>query len=166
MSLSKKTILIFLLLLGVSLATNIIQYMDNRNQVPTIVERTDTIYSCDTITRVEPQRYEVVKREVRYEELPVYRDVVVHDTDSVLIEVGYESKVFSEDSLYRLQVTGHNATLDWIQVFPKTMTVTKEVTVTRKTRNHFNVTMGVGGGYGILTKKPDLFVGGVIGYSF
>lgn len=62
-----------------------------------------------------------------------------------------------KDSDYVAWVSGYRAKLDSIQVYRKTITVTKAQTVTK--RNPFSLGIIGGVGYGVITRKPDIFVG-------
>ena len=50
----------------------------------------------------------------------------VHVADSVYVEVPIESKTY-EDSTYRAQVSGWHPSLDWIEVYQKTTTITNYI---------------------------------------
>ena len=62
-----------------------------------------------------------------------------------------------EDSTYTAWVSGYEPRLDSIEVYQKTVTITKRETVSK--RNRFNVGLTGGVGYGIFTRKPDVWVG-------
>ena len=62
-----------------------------------------------------------------------------------------------EDSLYTAWVSGYEPRLDSIEVYRERLFVTKTQTVTKHSR--FNVGLTGGFGYGIFTRKPDVFVG-------
>ena len=62
-----------------------------------------------------------------------------------------------KDSLYTAWVSGYEPRLDSIEVYRQTVTVTRTQTVTK--HNRFNVGLTGGFGYGIFTRKPDVFVG-------
>ena len=62
-----------------------------------------------------------------------------------------------EDSLYTAWVSGYEPRLDSINVYRQTVTVTRTQTVTK--HNRFNVGLTGGFGYGIFTRKPDVWVG-------
>ena len=67
--------------------------------------------------------------------------------DSVAIELEIETLVY-EDSLYRAQVSGpavagYRPSLDWIELYSRTQTITR----TETRRNRFAVTAGVGAAY-------------------
>lgn len=61
------------------------------------------------------------------------------------------------DSDYRAWVSGYNPKLDSIRVFSKTVVVSKMETVTK--RNPFSLGIIGGVGYGVITRKPDIYVG-------
>lgn len=62
-----------------------------------------------------------------------------------------------EDSTYTAWVSGYEPRLDSIEVYQKTVVVTKTQTVTK--RNRFNVGLTGGFGYGLINRKPDVWVG-------
>lgn len=62
-----------------------------------------------------------------------------------------------EDSTYTAWVSGYEPRLDSIEVYRKTVTIVKRETVSK--RNRFNVGLTGGVGYGIFTRKPDVWVG-------
>lgn len=62
-----------------------------------------------------------------------------------------------EDSTYTAWVSGYEPRLDSIEVYRKTVTIVKRETVSK--RNRFNVGLTGGVGYGIFTRKPDVFIG-------
>ena len=64
-----------------------------------------------------------------------------------------------EDSTYTAWVSGYEPRLDSIEVYRKTTTITKTITRTVTKRHVFNVGIVGGAGYGLLTKKPDVWVG-------
>lgn len=67
-------------------------------------------------------------------------------------------------------VSGVNPTLDTLQYnfHIPIRTVTNEITVerTKYKQKHWNFTVGIGGGYGLINRKADIFIGGMVGYTF
>lgn len=63
-----------------------------------------------------------------------------------------------EDSTYTAWVSGYEPRLDSIEVYQKTVTITKRVEGRVKNRR-FNVGLTGGFGYGVFTRKPDVWVG-------
>ena len=128
------------------------------------VERIDTIYG-DILTV--------------HDTVPVakFREVVRHDTvenEGEKIEIPIETAVY-EDTLtdsvsYKAQISGYRASLDsiWINYPQKTIerTVEKEITITKTKTKHWGWGVHAGAGYGVITRKPDVFVGFTWGYTF
>ena len=63
-----------------------------------------------------------------------------------------------EDSTYTAWVSGYEPRLDSIEVYRKTVVVTKSVEGRGKSKR-FNVGLTGGFGYGVFTRKPDVWVG-------
>lgn len=100
------------------------------------VVKIDTVYRVDTFK---------VEKPVYFTKYVTRTDTVCFRTvDSVFVDVPVpmETKVY-EDSSFRAQVTGYNATLDWVEVFPKNTIITiTETTQTPPKRFGFDVTVG------------------------
>ena len=62
------------------------------------------------------------------------------------------------DSTYTAWISGYEPRLDSIEVYQKTVVVTKSVEGRGKSKR-FNVGLTGGFGYGVLTRKPDVWVG-------
>lgn len=121
-----------------------------------IVEhRTDTIVKYDTVYKEKP-----VPKYIKSEPDTVYLPSI--DTTAVLNK---ETKIY-EDSTFQAQISGIEAELDWIKTFPKTTYVTeyKELKTVKKQRINWGFQAGVG--YGVFTKKPDLYIGLGVQYNF
>ena len=82
------------------------------------------------------------------------------DSASVIIPI--TQKVYEADN-YRAYVSGYEPNLDSIFVREKTVRETVTIPVKQK-QSRFGFGIGVGAGYGIITRKPDIFVGGVVSY--
>ena len=63
-----------------------------------------------------------------------------------------------EDSTYMAWISGYEPRLDSIEVYQKTVVVTKRVEGRTKS-GRFNVGLTGGFGYGVFTRKPDVWVG-------
>ena len=63
-----------------------------------------------------------------------------------------------EDSTYMAWISGYEPRLDSIEVYQKTVVVTKSVEGRGKSKR-FNVGLTGGFGYGVFTRKPDVWVG-------
>lgn len=90
--------------------------------------------------RVEPES-KVIRDTVTYtihdtitREKPVFRYSYIHDTvrayfttierDTVLVDVPIERKVYQEDSLYRVVISGWRPQLDSLSIYPTITTIT------------------------------------------
>lgn len=116
------------------------------------------------------------------------RDTIIqwkYDTDTVYMtntRVEYETKVINDtvwindepvtttDSTSNYVIDINAVKLNWYRLrMMKNDTITINTT-TLKTisspKSGFYYGLGVGAGYGIVNRKPDIFVGGMIGYRF
>lgn len=143
------------LLLALSLSFQYL-YHSNRNSTGNSL-RTDTV----TITKIDTVT--ITKPVVQYRYITQVITDTLYNTDSVLVPVRIpiESKTY-QDNTYRAVVSGYRASLDTIQVFPIHTYTTITNTITKQKR--FNIGVQAGVGYGIFTKKPDLYVG--LGLSY
>lgn len=152
-----KNLVIAILSLLLALSV-IFQYLyhSNRNSTGNSL-RTDTV----TITKIDTVT--ITKPVVQYRYITQVITDTLYNTDSVLVPVRIpiESKTY-QDSTYRAVVSGYRASLDTIQVFPIHTYTTITNTITKQKR--FNIGVQAGVGYGIFTKKPDLYVG--LGLSY
>lgn len=106
---------------------------------PELVVQVDTLRIRDTVLVERP-----VPVEVRVVDTML---VAVTDTisisDTVYLRIPREIKQY-EDSLFRAQVSGYRPTLDWIEVYPQTVYLTKVV----KTQDVRRWGIGLQAGYG------------------
>lgn len=124
--------------------------VDNGDSPKTVVERDTTIIvKNDTIVVSKP--IELEKTIVRY-------DTIKKDT-----VLNYEQKTYG-DSNYVAYVSGYSPRLDSINIFCKdttrTITITNEVEKKQSwVSKHLGWGITLGGGYGLVNQKFDLFVG-------
>lgn len=128
----------------------------------------DTLYLHDTLTVSHPVPYVVTK---------VKTDTVFSpqgDTLQLVTETKkYEENIIQDQDTATIcaQVTGINAELDTISVMFNRRTVTNTVEITkyiqkkRKFLDRFHFTTNVSAGYGIFTRKPDIYVGIGVGFE-
>ena len=119
-----------------------------------------------TIETIKIERDTITLRDTVYIEKPVYKTKyitkvdTVYVNDTIPIALPVETKVY-EDSTYTAQVSGIRADLDWIKVYPKQTTIYEEKVVQIAQKQPlFEFKPAVGLGWGITTKKPDIWVGG------
>lgn len=121
---------------------------------------TVTVTRIDTVVVERPTPVKVVEK--RTDTLTVYRG-----TDTLYVPVPIRQYSF-RDSLYSLDVSGFNVTLDRLEVYPrtvyKTITNTTERTVTEKKRWGIGVQAGYGYNFG--SEKPGPYIGIGVQYSF
>lgn len=152
MKIKLSLLLIFVLLICLKCC-----YSNNSKQKPIRMTDTITIIKRDTIRIIEPQP--VIK----------YRNKIVRDTlyniDSILVTVNVpiETKVY-QDSNYRAVVSGYKPELDSIYIFNKNQihTINK---ISYKTKK-WNISPSIGLGYGMFSKKVDMYVGFSLNYNF
>ena len=120
---------------------------------------TVTVTRIDTVVVKRPTPVKVVEK--RTDTLTVYRG-----TDTLYVPVPIRQYSF-RDSLYSLDVSGFNVTLDRLEVYPrtiyKTITNTIERTVTEKKRWGIGVQAGYGYNFGF--EKPGPYIGIGVQYS-
>lgn len=102
-----------------------------------VITKVDTCVVYDTIVREKPVfRYSYIHDTIR-----TYFTTIQHDT--VLVDVPIERKVYAEDSLYFISISGWHPSLDTLILWPKETTIT--ITNTIKTpapKFSFGVTAG------------------------
>ena len=148
---------IYILIIFILIILNLYQCNKNNNRieinnVETI--RQDTVVVRDTLKFYKPK--------------PIYvkseKDTLFIN-DTTFIELPKETKVY-RDSTYEAQITGFQPNLDYIKVFPKTTYITKEKVSYIANKKHFHHGLQVGVGFGVINRKPDVFVGYGFTYTF
>lgn len=127
----------------------------------------DTIIITDTIRDTIP--HEVHDTIVRYLKKPIKE--FIHDTivdvvgvGGTMIEIPISQKEYSDDSTYRVWVSGYEPHLDSIETYNKTIVIdTKEFF---KKKSPFYWGLQGGAGYGIFSKRLDIYVGVGVGVQF
>lgn len=149
---------IYIIIIIILIILNIFQYNKNKriveiNNVETI--RQDTIIVRDTLKFYKPKPI-YVKSELD--------TIYIESIDSTVV-MNKETKVY-RDSTYEAQISGFQPNLDHISVFPKTTYITTEKTSYIEKKKHFNHGLQVGVGFGVINRKPDVFVGYGVQYNF
>lgn len=124
-------------------------------KINTVETRQDTVVIRDTVKIDKP--------------IPIYiksepDTLYIPSIDSTVV-MNKETKVY-KDSLYEVQVSGIRPNLDYINVYPKTTYITKEKVSYVEKKRHFNHGIQVGIGYGVIQRKPDIFIGYGFQYNF
>ena len=137
----------------------------------TVKESVREVVKCDTITNY------VERVDTVYKPKPVTTEILRVDTvktDTVLI---YESKRYNvpvrtdsvngEIGVVASGVDVSVDSVDWRLNIPiRTVTNTIETERIIKQKTHLNWGIGVGAGYGLINRKPDIFVGASVIWSF
>ena len=118
----------------------------------TVKRDTTVIHSVDTLI--------LTKKDIVYKETIVFDTIYIKDTALFV-----EQKVY-EDTISTVYFQGINAEIDSIKYKLTKDTVhiyTEKIQTVKEKENFFKnrfvVTAGVYAGYGLLTKKPDIYVG-------
>ena len=124
--------------------------VNNGDSPKTVVERDTTIIvKNDTIVVSNPIEWE--------------RPIIKYDTITKDTILTYEQKTYG-DSNYVAYISGHEPRLDSINIFCKdtirTITITNEVEKKQSwVSKHLGWGITLGGGYGLVNQRFDLFVG-------
>lgn len=149
---------IYILIIFILIILNLYQCNKNNNRIVEInnVEtiRQDTLIVRDTLKFYKPKPI-FVKSEID----------TLYINDTTFIELPKETKVY-RDSTYEAQISGFQPNLDYISVFPKTTYITTEKVSYIEKKRHFNHGIQLGIGFGLINRKPDVYVGYGIQYSF
>lgn len=113
---------------------------------------TQKILVRDTVIIEKP--IEKIKYITRVDTIYNYQVVTSTDTLYQNIEVPIETKVYS-DSTYKCQISGFNASLDWIKVVNHSTIESRYI----ERKRRFNHGLQVGAGYGLINKNIDVYVG-------
>ena len=143
---------IYIIIIFILIILNLYQYSHNKNNrieinnVETI--RQDTLIVRDTLKFYKPK--------------PIYIEseldtLYIESIDSTVV-MEKEYKVY-KDSTYEARISGFQPNLDYISVFPKTIYVTKEKVSYIEKKKHFHHGLQLGVGFGVINRKPDVFIG-------
>ena len=151
----KKGFWIVLAFLAASVAINV--WFWTTEPEPSVVIERDTVWR-DSIIR-EPLPAETIDiGKTVYIKVPVPKYLpgdTVHDSIEVPVPI-YQKRY--EDSLYTAWVSGYRPNLDSIRLYlPEVQTTVTKTIV--KPSPLFSVGIQAGGGYGVINRKPDIYVG-------
>lgn len=132
---------------------------------PVIKYQTKTEIKTDTI-------YKKIIKPTYLAETVIRTDTIKADTAINFVQREYCTTINTDTITGQIKavVSGFNPSLDTLQynLHIPIRTITNEITVerTKYKQKHWNFTVGIGGGYGLINRKADIFVGGMVGYSF
>lgn len=116
----------------------------------------DTLILTDTI-RVD---YFTEVSRVVTDTIYLVRTDTIRRGDTTYIALPRETKTYS-DSLFRAQVSGYQPTLDWVEVYPKTTTITN--TIYKADTKRWG--LGIQAGYGISQQGLSPYIGLGVSYN-
>ena len=132
-------------------------------RIDSCVEVIDTIYRPMIVKDTIP----VLKYKTHYK-----TDTIVKNGDTIQIPIDryvYQDTL-SDSVSYKAILRGYNARLDSITINYPQRTIerlkTQTITLQKTKVKHWNYGINAGVGYGIINRKPDVFVGFTFGYSF
>lgn len=137
-SASKICLLLAALLLAYCAGCNTAQ----QRAISSAIQQADTLVIRDTITREMPVY--VTNTRVRTEYVPVRDTLRLHDT--LFVPITIEKRVY-KDSLYRAEISGYKPSLDKIEIYQQTRTITKVEQVLVKDKKRWG--LGIQAGYGV-----------------
>lgn len=164
----KTFVITTLILLVVLLSVKSMKCYQKARKQPKTVYLTDTIVNVEWDT-VYLERYKTVKLPIADTTVKYITDTVTR-VDSVEVEVpiskySVDTTFVTDSTVFNLYIrnSGFNVTLDTISYkFEYTPTLTK----TNYFKEHFKFGVGVSSGYGVFSKKPDIFLGVGFYYCF
>lgn len=124
------------------------------------------IKSIDTVVVRDTLRIEVPVEKIKYRDRKIV-DTLYLQTPQDTTPLPIEEKVY-EDSISTIQISGIQPQIDKIEyhIPQQTIYVDKVVEVEKSKsfwEDRFIFTVGVYGGYGIISKQPDIFIGAGVG---
>ena len=152
----KKAFWILLAVLVVSIALNVWQCSSQPE--PSVVVERDTVWKDTTIYEPQPAETIDIGKTV-YIKVAVPQPQTQHDTvhDSIEVPIPIMQKRY-DDSLYTAWVSGFRPNLDSIRLYQPTIIETVTKTIVKPAPF---ITFGIqaGGGVGIFSRQPDVYIG-------
>ena len=134
-----------------------IWFLSRPEPEPSVVIERDTVWEDTTIYKPVPAETVDIGKTVYLRipyPVPSGRDTI-HDSIDVPVPI-YQKRY--EDSLYTAWVSGYRPNLDSIRLYlPEVQTTVTKTIVTPSPLITFGIQAG--GGYGIINRKPDIYVG-------
>lgn len=147
------------------------------------ITKTDTLWKTKTITKTQIKPLERIKVS---EGITTPSDTLnttwAKTVDNSLYSYTYEGEDTTNENIkinYKIKATGRDVTLDTLQLTANYAQINNNelikinnttdtykshnATMQTKKQSRFNFSIGVGAGWGIINKKPDIFVGGTLG---
>ena len=168
-------IVTIVLLMLIFIGIGFLHYNSMKRFNPNMEDRTSNI-KTDTIIKERVDTL-LVNNPIPVKEKYVYTITdTVYSVDSIKtpIKLDISHKTYEGEQLstggnkirYKAIIGGYKPTLDSLELYAsiKDTTIVKEIT--KYKTKHFHIGPAVGLGYGMFNKKPDVFVGVTLSYSF
>ena len=156
----KKLIYILSIILIISLALNVHQCNRKKDKEYVNIEKEVIVEKTDTIIQTKLKTDTIYFNDIQYKTINV--------RDTVWIEAkNREYKDSTED--YDITINAVKLNNYQLNIHKRdSITYTKEIikNVYNKKKYHFNHGISLGVGYGVFNKRPDLFIGYSVMYSF
>lgn len=158
----KKLIYILSILLIISLSLNIYYYNKGCSSGYNLEKEYITVQKRDTIVEYKYNTDTIYNTKTNTE----YKYLTINDT----VYIENKPEIY-KDSTDNYDITIQSVKMDWYKLNihkTDTITYTKEIikNVYNKKKQHFNHGITLGVGYGVFNKRPDLFIGYSVMYSF
>ena len=153
----KKVVCVLEPVLFLLVVVSIILWFGEKQPEPSVIIECDTVYKDTTIYKPVPVDSHKTGKVV-YIRVPVPEYLpgdTIHDSIEVPIPI-YQKRY--EDSLYTAWVSGYRPNLDSIRLYLPEVQTTITKTIVKPSPL---ITFGIqaGGGYGVINRKPDIYVG-------
>jgi len=160
------------ILIGLLVISNVFMIVRNYktfrvDNQETIITYTDTIY-VDVVVRdtVSILKYKYVDRYVTDTLMTI--DSVYVPVNIPISKYHYTNTLFqgSDTIKYNAFLSGYKTTLDSIDISVRYPQIIENTTIKMSNKGGITYGVGVGFGYGLFYKKPDVFIGGYVGWKF
>lgn len=155
--------LTFLVVLVFSIALNVGMYRYIKQQ-PELKSDTVEVVRWDTVHHIEP----VIKKEKVTKYVQVPDSIFYHDTITNELSLPVVQRMYTDDSTYTAYISGAR-----VDSFPRLDSILTRQKITERTitntvykQKHWRLGIGATGGVSVTTGKPDIVVGGFLGYAF
>lgn len=163
---SKKTIKIFILVIVTSAVTALLlSPWLARERFNSRTNTIDTVIDVDTFTRIDTVKFQNTIL-VPSKTDTVYQEIISKDTTLQVTRKTYD---IENDSVgAHLVVSGVNPNVDTLSIWAKktSYSVNKTIikTIPMKDTKRFKIYPTIGVGYGVFSRKPDMYIG--IGFTY
>lgn len=163
---SKKTIKIFILVIVTSAITALLlSPWLSRERFQSRTNTIDTVIDVDTFTRVDTVKFKNTIL-VPSKTDTVYQEIISKDTTLQVTRKTYD---IDNDSVgAHVVVSGVNPNVDTLSIWSKktSYSVNKTIikTIPMKDTKRFKIYPTIGVGYGVFSRKPDMYIG--VGFTY